>query len=371
MSGEFIIMKKYKPSNYNTKRMYGLDLLRICAMAVIFIGHSAMQIGCNYYCFAPLIYLRDIMMTLFFMLSGYVLYTNYRAINFFSFDNIREFWIKRGAAILPTYWLVSAGFIIFVGTDSIKTIVKLFPIEVLGLQTTLTTLFSISHNGGTWFVSCLLLSYFFYPYLQELIKGLSYRLKCSLTVLIAIVLTYIPFLVAWFGLVDIYDNPFYRGAEFIWGSCLAAICLSKNEKKATGKGGVLVLLSIVLILVLLYNNCTINIGAYRLGLYEIFRYILLGVMVVGAAEMNMGVLARVSILRCLISYLSGIAYEFFLAQFFTWKTSVLVFDLFSINRNILHIVISFIICLIYATMIHYLFTKPVVTLIKRKFLSGK
>ena len=60
MSGEFIIMKKYKPSNYNTKRMYGLDLLRICAMAVIFIGHSAMQIGCNYYCFAPLIYLRDI-----------------------------------------------------------------------------------------------------------------------------------------------------------------------------------------------------------------------------------------------------------------------------------------------------------------------
>lgn len=358
------------------KRMYGLDLLRIAAMVVIFIGHSANQLGCNYYWFAPLIQLRDVAMTLFFMLSGFVLYYNYSKKDLSCFGNIKEFWIKRVAAIVPTYWFVAAGFIIFIGTDSCDTIIRLLPIEALGLQSTLTSIFSISHNGGTWFVSCLLLSYFFYPFMQELIKNISYKSKVSVTVILAALLTYIPFLIGWFNLVDIYDDPFYRGIEFVWGSCLAALILGWNQQKFCNVsriknygGTALLLVSILITLLLLYNNIMVDLGPYSLGMYEVLRYPLLGAMTVGAALMDLDFLSGNKILNSLVKYLSSIAYEFFLAQFFTWKTSIFIFSILSVEKNSFRVLISFAICLIYATVIHYLFTRPISNFIKKKLIK--
>lgn len=215
-------------------RLYGLDLLRIMAMAIVFMGHSANQFGCNYWFLAPLTLLRSTTMNLFFMLSGFVLYYNYYTKNLLDLKIVKNYYIKRIAGIVPTYYLVAALYILFIGKESFGDVLKLFPIEILGLQTTVSTLFPVSHNGGTWFVSCLFLSYFFYPYMQELIKSFSLHIKKIILGLVIVLLTYVPFLASWFSLSGMYENSFYRGCEFVLGMLVAGITL-EDKKKIRGK----------------------------------------------------------------------------------------------------------------------------------------
>ncbi len=356
-------------------RLYGLDLLRIMAMIVVFMGHSARQYGCDYSYFMPLILLRSTAMTLFFALSGFVLYYNYSGVNLFNLKMIKNYYIKRVSGIVPTYYFVAVLYILFLGKESFIDIVKLFPIEVLGLQTTVTSLFSVSHNGGTWFVSCLLLSYFFYPYMQELLKSLTLKIKIGFLILIGGGLTYMPFLVSWYGLASIYENPFYRGCEFILGILAAGIVLEcrKNfqeegsaNKKKNLLGAAMFLIPMVLFLVLLYKNIII---LDRQG-YEVLCYPLICSMIIGGGIINLNWIDNIKSVKTFIGYFSGIAYEFFLAQFFTWKISGYVLTGLQIDRNLFRIVFSFLICLITATILHYLFTRPISNIIKNNFIKN-
>ena len=205
------------------ERVPCLDILRILAIIVIFIGHSANQFNCYYWCFQPLVLARSASMSLFFLLSGSVLFINYSHINMKDNKEIFHFYIKRLAAIIPTYYLIALIYIVFLGKESVIDVLKLLPLEVLGLQTTVHSLFIVSHNGGTWFISCLLICYFVYPFIQELIKSIKVqRIRTVIILCIACYLIYIPFVVKWFGLAETYDSPFYRAVEFILGMCLAS-----------------------------------------------------------------------------------------------------------------------------------------------------
>ena len=118
-------------------------------------------------------------MTAFFVLSGYVIYYTYQKKDLGKLANIKLFYKKRYITILPIYYLVGTLYIIFFlgGTESLQENVILMPIEILGLQSVFTSIFSVSHNGGTWFVSCILLCYLIYPFAQEIIKQISLKSK--------------------------------------------------------------------------------------------------------------------------------------------------------------------------------------------------
>lgn len=104
--------------------------------------------------------------------------------------------------------------------------VILMPIEILGLQSVFTSIFSVSHNGGTWFVSCILLCYLIYPFAQEIIKQISLKSKIKMLLLSVLVLLWSPFIVWKFQTGAIYSNPFFRILEFIIGILL---CSMKDE----------------------------------------------------------------------------------------------------------------------------------------------
>lgn len=137
-------------------------------------------------------------MTAFFVLSGYVIYYTYQKKDLGKLANIKLFYKKRYITILPIYYLVGTLYIIFFwggGTESLQENVILMPIEILGLQSVFTSIFSVSHNGGTWFVSCILLCYLIYPFAQEIIKQISLKSKIKMLLLSVLVLLWSPFIV--------------------------------------------------------------------------------------------------------------------------------------------------------------------------------
>lgn len=77
------------------------------------------------------------------------------------------------------------------------------PIEFLGLQSFFSSLFGYSHNGGTWFISCILFCYLAYPFLQEGIKAMGKKGRIRLMAFCMIILLYAPIVVHVFSLKSI------------------------------------------------------------------------------------------------------------------------------------------------------------------------
>ena len=103
-----------------------------------------------------------VFMTAFFMLSGYVLFLTYKDKSLVQAPALKNFYLKRIFGIFPLYLVVAALYVVTLGQESVFQNLVLLPIEVLGLQSVFSTLFPVSHNDGTWFISCLLLAYFLF-----------------------------------------------------------------------------------------------------------------------------------------------------------------------------------------------------------------
>lgn len=95
------------------------------------------------------------------------------------------------------------------GSDTLREELILFPIETLGIQSVFATLFPYSHNGGSWFITCILICYFFYPLLQILTKGLSDNYRVWIILILGFILLWSPFVQYYFHLQTIYSNPFF------------------------------------------------------------------------------------------------------------------------------------------------------------------
>ena len=67
--------------------------------------------------------------------------------------------------------------------EDIKLSLLLTPVEIFGVQSVFNSLFGILHNGGTWFISCILFAYFVYPLNHKLLINLSIKLKTILLIM--------------------------------------------------------------------------------------------------------------------------------------------------------------------------------------------
>lgn len=206
------------------QRMYVLDFIRIICAFLIFQRHSITMFGCTYSSRIDL-HILDMtspVMICFFVLSGFSLYYQYRD-NEFSASELRIFYTKRAKTLLPSYFIIHILYVL-INQESLKDWVALTPIELLGIQSIYNSLFGILHNGGTWFVSCMLFCYLLYPIIQEITKTLSTFKVVTIIHGVYFIIIYSGVIVDRFHLAGNYANPFFRLFEFTIGVLISVLC---------------------------------------------------------------------------------------------------------------------------------------------------
>lgn len=341
----------------NIKPLVGLDLFRIFAAFIIFLFHANIHIAYKFGLFEPFIKMGAIFMTAFFMLSGFVLYytVHNKREEFFNSKIIKKFYVKRLWQIMPQYLVISTLWVIFFSKENLSTELVLFPITILGIESVFTSLFNISHYGGTWFISCILFCYFIFPLLYELISKGKY---CGVIyIIVTFILTYSPFIVEIFKLSNIYSNPFFRILEFTLGIILAKIYLSMgNRYKILFSWPVILLEFLGLILIVTYavkRNFYIN----NYPMYNIFALPLFSLMIFSLS----GLKCKWGEKSYLIKYLSSISYLFYLTQFFVWPIVI------NINDNLVRFIGALLLCLCMSIIFYELMEKPLKKLFLNKY----
>lgn len=337
-------------------RNVGLDLLRISLALLIFMFHSNMHFDCHYGMFEHVARMGAVAMTGFFMLSGYVLNLSNQNI-LIDISSYKKFLYKRFASIVPLYWFVALMCIVLDSTLTWKEQILLFPIEFLGLQTVFSSLFPISHNGGTWFVSCIIFCYLLFPFIQWIVRQLSNTERKLLGGVIFTLLFVSPFIQRHFHLASLYDNPFFRILEF----CIGVLLSSFVEKaKETNRNEILQWGTLIFLIVCL--NIGLTYGDKIRGTeprdYMLMNWVALpcfaGIIVL-LGKLRIQFLEHSTILK----YGSGLAYSFFLAQFFIWGISYhIIVTKLGLDSNVIRIVFSFVFCLFVSVCLHECVEKP-------------
>lgn len=349
-------------------RKVGWDLFRVLMVLVVFAFHANMHLGLSFGIFTKFVTAGSLCMSGFFMLSGAVLY--YRYGNKGVFDNgLKGFYLKRFFSILPLYWAVMVLYFLDnpIGSDGLK----ILPIEILGIQALLPVSFYMVHNGGTWFVSCLLICYAVFPLIAKLIEGLGKTRLITLCIMFITLDIYVLMIVYRFDLVELYSTPVSRCIQFAIGCIIAAII------QAGKNGNIRLPLYIVTVgspavtaLLFITTTKMVDNGLFadaeilqKLAMYDVIAVPCFAILIfmLGCADTNVG--------GKILIHASNLAYAFFLAQLFIFERAEKAFDIWDISNNKLRILISFMICLAFSCTLHFLIEKPANTFIKNKILS--
>lgn len=325
---------------------------------MVLLFHCHIHHDCSFGLLTGFVSMGAIFMTGFFMLSGFVLFRTYQERELFKMDALRNFYLKRAIGILPLYYLVSVVYVLSLGSESAFQNLVLLPIELLGLQTVFSTLFPVSHNGGTWFISCLLLAYLFFPLMQEVVKQWGIRAKLVALGVSALILFWSPLVVHTFSTDSIYSNPFFRGLEFFIGVVLAS--LPVNAKWLASWKSFIVEAVLLVVGVSVAVKLNVFIGNYML--YDWIAVPLFGCIALTLAGLKSPRLQKSAVLR----YASAVSYAFFLAQTFNTEIENWLFPLCGIQNNVLQIAVSVALCAVIAIALHELVEKPCTKVLKKK-----
>lgn len=354
------------------KRIVGLDLMRILLAIQIFMFHSQMHYNCNYSYLNYFVRMGAIAMTGFMLLSGYVLYTSYSKKDLTKIGEIKAFYMKRLISILPLYYTIALLHVVYqllVGAIALKEVCVLFPVELFSVQSTYFSLFNYSHNNGTWFISCILLCYAVYPYIQTLISQISNKKKRLMLLMICGLLLYAPFVGMFFHLswVNIYANPFYRILEFTIGVILSQMVNADHKHRIWNL--LVNPISLMLSLIILVLSVSVLRYYYHSDDYMLFNWIALPCYAVMILNLGTVKLRSAQVSKVLI-YLSSISLAFFLCQVLPlWSASHTICSLIGSNSNIVKIAVSFSLCLIVAISIHEVIEKPSSRFLRMKLLG--
>lgn len=302
----------------------------------------------------------------FFMLSGYSLQIAYGDKDLLTKGRTKHFYLKRLITIFPLYIIVgylSVTMKIIAGIQTLTDNVVLLPIELLGIQSFFDgSLFQYVHNGGTWFVSCILICYFIYPLINELIKGCSRKMTTIAIVFIIVLLSYIHLLPNRFECGNLYTNAFLRSLEFIIGVLIAKVNLDNSGEvwiyRFLRSRGVLIV-SIVLILFGV-SYCNHNHIHSDLLIYMCLVFVFFSLGSLGTATDTKW--------NKVLLYASGLTYAFFLCQALVFNPIKFVIRQGYDLNNIVMISISFVLIVILSIIFHIVVEGKIGGLIKKKIL---
>ena len=342
-------------------RAVGLDLFRVTAAVMVLLFHCNIHHGNDFGALTGFVSMGAVFMTAFFMLSGYVLFLTYKDKSLVQAPALKNFYLKRVFGIFPLYLIVAALYVVTLGSESLFQNLVLLPIEVLGLQSVFSTLFPVSHNGGTWFISCLLFAYLAFPLMQEVVKQMTTRTKWVALAICTAVLFWSPLVVHTFKTDSIYSNPFFRGLEFFIGVLLCSLPIRAGIAKllATWKA---LLVEVLLLVAGVSIAVRLNIFVGNYMLYDWIVIPLFACMILTLAGLKSPRLHNSAVLR----YASAASYAFFLAQTFNTEIENWLFAACGIQNNVLRIAVSVALCAIIAVALHELVEKPCAKMLKKK-----
>lgn len=358
------------------KRYIGLDLLRIMAALSVEMTHTTRHLNADY---GPLQYYSKMgaaaFMTGFFMLSGFSLFVNYSSKNAIELPNMKSFFKKRILGIMPMYLFTEVVFALFYffASKAYPTIeysimdeLILAPIEILGLQSNFHIIFDYSHNGMTWFISCIVMCYLVYPLLQEVAKQLSNKAKIRIILLMSGILLYSPFIQDIFHTAFIYTNPFFRILEFFIGVLLASMKPQFDENPFIKKN---IYKWVTVIFVFLVYAVGVSVGIY-LGIaprnYMLYSWIGLPcfiVLMIGLSGVESAALSKSKVIK----YCCEASYVFYLAQLFSNTVCLCLMVKYKITNNLIVILLGWGVCIVITVIMHELIEKPVKKLLNKRF----
>ena len=216
----------------------------------------------------------------------------------------------------------------------------------------------VGHNGGTWFVSCLIFCYVLFPLFCRVLQNITSRQRKALMIIVAGVLLYAPLIVKLFETEDIYANVFFRILEFILGMLIASYWEQMENKKSDVKkyrneiGSACVFLGVLIALFVADKFPTV-FSTY--SMYNVISIPLFGILLYFCAGINGGLVAKSKIMQ----YCVKASYAFFFAQFFTWKYTEVFLQFLGTDKNIIRIMTSVIICVGLTILLCELIEKPI------------
>lgn len=164
------------------KRIRELDALRVIAMFFVITYHFGMLYAergiphFNFLCLTPNYEFGNVAVTIFFILSGGLLYKKYETLQSLS---INDFYLKRAKSIYPAFWLLSlyipvsivlrwfSGRDPFVYGHPAKLLLTLVGMDGYAQSFGVSTYFF----GGEWFVGAIVILYLLYPFLAKCYKA--------------------------------------------------------------------------------------------------------------------------------------------------------------------------------------------------------
>ena len=285
---------------------------------------------------------------------------------------IRKFYLKRLISILPLYYVYAIVNIIYnIADNGMYAVVEeclLMPIETLGLQSIFSTLFPFSHNGGSWFISCILICYFAFPLILILTKELTDKTKTIIVIVLGALLLWSPFVHHYFHTTSIYANPFFRLFEFSIGVLVCQMNIKQNTQNRIVRLFRTPYLCAITICILITG---VSI-ARKIGVpsdFMLYNWIALPCFI--SLLISLGYIRFEIVQRSkIIQYLSALSFSIFLSQLvFVWKYVQSFVEIMSCDSNIFKIIISATICFVLANLLHFFIEKPSSRYLKTKLLK--
>lgn len=341
-----------------------LDIIKICCAVLIYMRHSITMFGCTYgssLVDGLICATTSPIMVCFFVVSGFSIYYNNSNRNLLDAGELRTFYKKRFITLFPIYILVHMLSYVLV-ENTLQQKIYSTPVELLGLQSMYGGLFGISHSGATWFISSLLLGYFIYPLVQELLK-MNQRCIYLVTSVIFFVLVYSEVVMLQiFGVQPGYVNPVFRAMQVAFG---AALCMAFTEDdKGNNKKAAIMMVANLIITGLL----TVFALHYKMGIEyvttPIYYYLIAFAMLI-----SIKFKPRLLTKSKLIKYAGSLTFYFFILQVFLWRLSAKVCGLTGFESNKGKLLVSFVLCVALSIICKELFDKHAQKYLKNKLLK--
>ena len=341
-----------------------LDIIKICCAVLIYMRHSITMFGCTYgssLVDGLICATTSPIMVCFFVVSGFSIYYNNSNRNLLDAGELRTFYKKRFITLFPIYILVHMLSYVLV-ENTLQQKIYSTPVELLGLQSMYGGLFGISHSGATWFISSLLLGYFIYPLVQELLK-MNQRCIYLVTSVIFFVLVYSEVVMLQiFGVQPGYVNPVFRAMQVAFG---AALCMAFTEDDKGNNKKAAIMMAANLIITGLLTVFALN---YKMGIEyvttPIYYYLIAFAMLI-----SIKFKPRLLTKSKLIKYAGSLTFYFFILQVFLWRLSAKVCGLTGFESNKGKLLVSFVLCVALSIICKELFDKHAQKYLKNKLLK--
>ena len=335
--------------------------------------HSRIHVlHCSYGVLNGFVSVGAIAMTGFFLLSGYTLNLSTQRMDMTDAKTIRKFYIKRLISIIPLYYSYAVLNVIINivrnGGHAVLEEAALFPIETLGLQSVFATLFPYSHNGGSWFISCILICYFVFPLIQSLTRDISDKTRMLTIVILGGILLWSPFVQHYFHTTSIYANPFFRMFEFSIG---ILVCQMNLQQSTTTK--IIRILRnpsvCITTFILLVGGVSI---AHKIGIpgdFILYNWVALPCFISLLVSLGYIKFEKLQGSKT-IQYLSALSFSIFLSQLIVvWHSVKITMAYIGCESNVANIVVSATICFCLANLFHFCIEEPSAKYLKAKLLK--